>query len=638
MRGVATKKTNGKPRPLAMVEVLMNVVAAAGVRTCAHKFRANAGELSVGWGKSGGSEQLITLADILTRQGHRIVKVDFKNAYGTIKRRHLANAVMKHVPEYINVLRLLLGETTHVYFTDRDLVHHVEQTEGICQGSVDGPALFQLGLGEVLAGLRAKHGEIIWADYLDDVFLVGDDTKALLSALKELETEAAKIGLCMNRDKTELYGRELAAREKKQAVEARIKATQDGTIVLGVPVGTDEYVTKAVKAMSAETSAVANSLRSAATEARRVGLSTTKGLIQHLLEVLRMCVSSKFTHIMRAIPPRLTREAAHAIDASVFVAMKTILNIDDDEVGSGPEQRRVWEKASLPISGGGIGMMKLERVRTAAWVGRLLLVASDVCTTIESRHALHNNLLEYATNETITTTKREPRRGEKWRRKRGKAGRTRDDDDDDEDDAPPISATSTTTSNINDAADANEQRLRFLHACIPDLRYAMEEIKYYDCSGAAEEDRHIDDLSTMDLGKPLKKKQKALTAAMNASRVGNYEERYTKSSVVESVYWQSQLKGHAGRLFGLSTVSPTHRMSAEELSNVGKMHLYAGGERNIETRCLLCEQTTRGDKYHALGCDVVATNQQRHAYLLRVLRTCIARQRPDLTVVESEIL
>ena len=148
---------------------------------------------------------------------------------------------------------------------------------------------------------------------------------------------------------------------------------------------------------------------------------------------------------------------------------------------------------------------------------------------------------------------------------------------------------------------------------------ALEEISGYDLSGVAEEDTHIYDIATMDLGKPLKKKQKVLTGAMNATRVRDYERKYVGEDVVRNAYWKSQLHGHAGRLCNISTISPLNRLSEEATINFWRLLLMADREAE-KGDCPLCEAPLRDDKFHALGCDGVATNQNRHARMASAMR------------------
>ena len=145
----------------------------------------------------------------------------------------------------------------------------------------------------------------------------------------------------------------------------------------------------------------------------------------------------------------------------------------------------------------------------------------------------------------------------------------------------------------------------------------------------------------MDFAKPQKKKQKAITSAMQATRVEKYGRKHAGTTTATKVYWESQKHGHAGRLINASTISPFNRLMENETLNWWRLILGAQGEMSDEElggRCPLCELPLRGDRYHAIGCSHkdVATNQNRHALVLKALRVQFGKHRPDLAPAESE--
>jgi hypothetical protein len=100
---------------------------------------------------------------------------------------------------------------------------------------------------------------------------------------------------------------------------------------------------------------------------RIVELPTLAGPHQPAVQVanllLRYCVSSKCTHLLRLLPPPYTADFSRDIDARVERAFCAINGVAEH---FGDVQRRLYE---TPMAWGGLGMRPLHDVRNSAFVG-----------------------------------------------------------------------------------------------------------------------------------------------------------------------------------------------------------------------------------------------------------------------------
>ena len=66
--------------------------------------------------------------------------------------------------------------------------------EGVHQGDPLGPALVALGMHDSICRLQADHPEVVVLAYLDDVFILGEDSSAL-NAFESLKSSFSGIHL-----------------------------------------------------------------------------------------------------------------------------------------------------------------------------------------------------------------------------------------------------------------------------------------------------------------------------------------------------------------------------------------------------------------------------------------------------------
>eukprot|EP00660_Eupelagonema_oceanica_P019363 gene19363-biopygen8992 len=125
-----------------------------------------------------------------------------------------------------------------------------------------------------------------------------------------------------------------------------------------MPVGDDTYIASFLSSYANKVQDIIDKITDIP---RHAGPHQPAVQVANLL--LRWCVPSKCTHLLRALPPRLTADFCTDIDQRVSEAFS---NINDINENFGELQRRLYE---TPLQYGGLDMRALHDIREAAYVG-----------------------------------------------------------------------------------------------------------------------------------------------------------------------------------------------------------------------------------------------------------------------------
>ena len=151
----------------------------------------------LGYGVKGGAEAAVHAARLFLGELNpvkAVLKLDFSNAFNTIRRDKMLGAVSEHVELYPFVhsayyapSSLFWGENT------------IQSAEGIQQGDPLGPLLFCLSIHRMCTLLELEFSLF----YLDDVTL-GGSRDDLMHDLEVVEQKGAEVGLRLNKGKSEI--------------------------------------------------------------------------------------------------------------------------------------------------------------------------------------------------------------------------------------------------------------------------------------------------------------------------------------------------------------------------------------------------------------------------------------------------
>jgi hypothetical protein len=94
-----------------------------------------------------------------------LIKLDFSNAFNTLRRDDMLEAVLKEIPEIFNFCHLSYAENSTLLFNE----FKISSEEGPQQGDPLGPLLFALTIHPILQSLVSEFK----TGYLDDVAIGG---------------------------------------------------------------------------------------------------------------------------------------------------------------------------------------------------------------------------------------------------------------------------------------------------------------------------------------------------------------------------------------------------------------------------------------------------------------------------------
>ena len=320
--------------------------------------------LQAGVGVSGGAERVVhavrNWAQRHAGQPHKVVlKVDFQNAFNSVDRAAVLQAVRQHLPTLGCWADWCYAQPSNLLFGDEV----VQSACGVQQGDPLGPLLFALALQP---SLRAAAGSLdLCVGYLDDVVLCGDSV-AVAAALLRLQAAAQAAGLQLQPTKCELVmlGGTGHIVDLTAFPHGVVPNTSGNFELLGAPVGDGAFCTEYTRSERVEKAASCLSALADLPDA------------QTALLLLRHCASyCKIAHAMRVTPPEDHSAALAAFDCSVRECL--------EQLGGLPLTPASWQQATLGTGAGGLGLRSAVLHAPAAFIASLTSSASG-CAQLDS--------------------------------------------------------------------------------------------------------------------------------------------------------------------------------------------------------------------------------------------------------------
>jgi len=342
-----TKKEGGI-RPIAVGLTLRRLVSKMANTRALESCGGVLGQTQLGVGTKGGAEALVHAARryLMSMDGTRaFVKLDFTNAFNSIRRDVVMEAVAKHRPDLLAYVSSAYGAPSQLWMPELQIL----SAEGVQQGDPLGPLLFCLALDKPLKDTRAEF----MSGYLDDVGL-GDTVPRLIEQVRRLESAAMEIGLRLNQAKCEVFG-----------ISA---ATRAAWLASGLG-----FVTRPLEEATLLGSPIHTCGVDPALVARRVQL---EGVLPRLLKMaaheafflLRSCFAiPRLVYLLRTSPCSTSAETTH-LDEVIKSALSSLLNVKLGE--------ETWAQASLPVRWGGIGVRSTVDLAPSAFLSSMHAASS----------------------------------------------------------------------------------------------------------------------------------------------------------------------------------------------------------------------------------------------------------------------
>ena len=195
---IALCKDNGGLRPIAVGYIWRRLAANCANRYAVARLTAHFAPLQLGIGVPGGCEAAVhATRRFASSMGpdQVLVKLDFANAFNTLRRDVMLKSVLDIIPELYPFVHQAYSTPSVLKFGDMLLSSQM----GPQQGDPLGPLLFSLPLQPVLHSLES----VLRVGFLDDLTL-GGEIGAVSRDVDILSGLGLKLGLCLNPSKCEV--------------------------------------------------------------------------------------------------------------------------------------------------------------------------------------------------------------------------------------------------------------------------------------------------------------------------------------------------------------------------------------------------------------------------------------------------
>ena len=281
------------------------------------------------------------------RPDQALLQLDFRNAYNSVSRSQLLDSIQRKCPMFLPFAKAAYGQHNTLFGSG----FSIASEEGEHQGCPCGALFFAAVVDPLTTLCHSTPG--CWSHwYLDDGHIVGPRTQ-LASLLPQLEGEAAKLGLTLNRGKSNVWLPPGGSTQGDEFPGVPVVSPDGALRVLGSPLGP----VAACKQWVQEN--VLDGLALALQRLECLGNPQAASL------VLRQCLSGiKVNWILRTADPT----------TAVWTAQQTspLFRQSWDVVVGTPSTDVQWELACLPVRLGGAGMQDpwhtVYAAQTASWL------------------------------------------------------------------------------------------------------------------------------------------------------------------------------------------------------------------------------------------------------------------------------
>jgi hypothetical protein len=372
-----------------MIDLYRKLAGMILLQNHVNEIRSTMGDIQLGVGTSCGAEKIVHTVQnfILTKPTEDAILIDFRNAFNTVSREIILQAIKIQLPNMYPFVSTIYDASPNLWFkspptpNQPPTVSSILSAEGAQQGDPLGPLLFALAVMPLLKDLDRALGGIVRA-YLDDTTLLGQFVFQT-NSLTLLSNECQKYGLSVNYKKFHILMGSRPTLEDALADQqayallcpgiptTNIKIHPDnlpsssslyGFVVLGTPVGTDEFV------ISYLANFVSSTLVS---DINRLDKVTQ---LHSLWTYFSYVVNQKITHLLRAIPPRLTASLVKSfelIQLKLFNRVTCLDLLSEGDCEPLPLTDLQLRQLRLSTSCGGFNLRYLTDVSNAAFLASM---------------------------------------------------------------------------------------------------------------------------------------------------------------------------------------------------------------------------------------------------------------------------
>jgi hypothetical protein len=335
---MALEKKNGGIRPIAIGYTWRRIAAKCANSHATAVLADYLQPTQLGVATPGGCEAAVHATRRFTESmpdGYCVVKLDFSNAFNSLHRDAMLDAVKERVPGIYKFCYLSYSQPSVLVFADRTILSR----EGPQQGDPLGPGLFCNTVQPLLQSLSSELDE----GYMDDLTLGGPESQVARD-VEVVRRRGEEIGLRLNGKKCEYISRTSQSTDPIFADFIHLKVEEAD--LLGAPVTTGTAMDQALSSRCDDLQRAAGRLQLIAAH--------------DALILLRASFSApKLQHTLRASPcsghPALDR-----FDDLLRSCVSNICNTDLSDTQ--------WIQASLPVRNGGLGIRRVSSLAPSAFL------------------------------------------------------------------------------------------------------------------------------------------------------------------------------------------------------------------------------------------------------------------------------
>ena len=334
---IALRKKGGGVRPIAVGQTLRRLAAKCVGSRVLQSMGAYLAPLQLGGAEAAAHAARLYLNN--TQPDHPLLKLDFRNAFNTLRRDKMLEAVLEYAPDLFPFVHSAYERPSSLFCSDAILMSE----EGVQQGDPLGPLLFCLTIHPMVQQLKSEFRVF----YLDDG-TVGGSMQDVLGDLDLVERMAPDLGLQLNRSKSELICDDQSVSEAMLLEAPGLHLlSRDVADILGSPIGNIDHVSDVIQEKSQQ-------LRLLGDRLRLLHSHDAILLLRHSFSI------PKILYILRTAPCFLSSQIV-AYDDLLRSILGDITNVHlkDD---------KAWLQASLPIGVGGIGIRRAAQLAPSAFL------------------------------------------------------------------------------------------------------------------------------------------------------------------------------------------------------------------------------------------------------------------------------
>ncbi|KAL5468951.1 hypothetical protein EMCRGX_G030112 [Ephydatia muelleri] len=340
---IALEKKGGGIGPIAVGCTLRRLAAKVASDKVMFEMASLLSPRQLGYGVSKGAEAAVHAARFYLKNigsNKVFLKLDFKNAFNSIRRDRMLEAVHHLAPSIYSFVHSVYSSSSSLFWSDKIIL----SSEGVQQGDPLGPLLFCLTIHHMCSRLKSE----LCIFYLDDGTL-GGLLSDVLHDVEMIKKEAGIVGLELNPQKSEVVGNnsELIAGIQSVLPGVRVVAPAVATL-LGSPIGGTESLDAAIDTKTAM-------LKCLRERFRYITCHDAYLLLRHSLAI------PKLLYLLRTSPCFLS-PSLKIYDDELRATICSSFNIHLTE--SDPS----WIQSILPVNCSGLGILSAVQLAPSAFL------------------------------------------------------------------------------------------------------------------------------------------------------------------------------------------------------------------------------------------------------------------------------